>query len=164
MTHARAEQPATDVLAAEEFGVPAPDPVFRLQAEPATDVLAAEEFGVPAPDPAFRVQVGPPMDVLAAEEFGVPAPDPALRPEELVLPADLVGAEPRDVLVAEEFAMPAPDEAHVPPRSVRRRRTAIGRAILIGLPVSLGMLLLRRRRRRPKLSRRARLLRMGRRG
>jgi hypothetical protein len=164
MTHPRAEEPATDVLAAEEFGVPAPDPAIRVQAKPATDVLAAEEFGVPAVDPAFRLHAGPPMDVLAAEEFGVPAADPALHPEHLVLPADLVGAEPRDVLVAEEFAMPAPDEARVPPRSRGRRRIAIGRAILIGLPVTLGTMLLRRRRHRPKLSRRARLTRRGRRG
>jgi hypothetical protein len=163
MTQPRAHEPVTDVLAAEEFGVPAADPAFRLHAEPPTDVLAAEEFGVPAVDPAFRVQAEPATDVLAAEEFGVPAPDPALRPEDLALPADLVGAEPRDVLVAEEFAMPAPDEARVRPRAVGRRRTAVGRAILIGLPMTLGTVLLRRRRRRAKLSRRARLLRLGRR-
>jgi hypothetical protein len=38
---------AHDVLAAEEFGVPAPDPA--LHRDEAHDVLAAEEFGVPAP-------------------------------------------------------------------------------------------------------------------
>ena len=62
----------------------------------------------------------PVTDVLAAEEFVVPAPDPALTPENLDLPADLVGSEPRDVLAAEEFAMPAPDEARV------RRLSATG--------------------------------------
>ena len=57
---------------------------------PVTDVLAAEEFGVPAPDPALtpeeldlpRDLVGDqPRDVLAAEEFAMPAPDEArVRP------------------------------------------------------------------------------------
>ncbi len=54
--------------------------------EPAHDVLAAEEFGVPAPDPSLHH--GPvtlpddprglaaPHDVLAAEEFAMPAPRP----------------------------------------------------------------------------------------
>ena len=51
-----------------------------------TDVLAAEEFGVPAPDPAFQPEdlrlpadlVGnEPRDVLAAEEFAMPAPEEA---------------------------------------------------------------------------------------
>jgi len=53
---------------------------------PATDVLAAEEFVVPAPDPALTPErlvlpsdlVGSePRDVLAAEEFAMPAPDEA---------------------------------------------------------------------------------------
>jgi hypothetical protein len=70
-------------------------------------VLAAEEFGVPAPDPALADTEA--HDVLAAEEFAVPAPDPTLHHPPVVLPADLTGAEePRDVLAAEEFAMPAP--------------------------------------------------------
>jgi hypothetical protein len=56
---------------------------------PVTDVLAAEEFGVPAPDPALtpeeldlpRDLVGDqPRDVLAAEEFAMPAPDEARVP------------------------------------------------------------------------------------
>jgi hypothetical protein len=57
---------------------------------PVTDVLAAEEFGVPASDPALtpeeldlpRDLVGDkPRDVLAAEEFAMPAPDEArVRP------------------------------------------------------------------------------------
>jgi hypothetical protein len=148
MADPRAEAPATDVLAAEEFGVPAPDPVFHLRSEPASDVLAAEEFGVPAPDPVFRDQVGPPTDVLAAEEFGVPAPDPAFRHETLSLPEDLVGDEPRDVLVAEEFAMPAPDEARVSPHPVSRRGLPIARVLALALPVVSAGVYLRRRRQR----------------
>jgi hypothetical protein len=54
--------------------------------EPAHDVLAAEEFAMPAPDPA--IHHGPvvlpndltgaqePRDVLAAEEFALPAGPP----------------------------------------------------------------------------------------
>jgi hypothetical protein len=56
---ASAEDPAHDVLAAEEFAVPAPDPDLhhhdpvRLPADPTGiaephDVLAAEEFPIPA--------------------------------------------------------------------------------------------------------------------
>jgi hypothetical protein len=52
--------------------------------EPAHDVLAAEEFGVPAPDPGLHhgpvtlpddpTGIAEPHDVLAAEEFALPAP------------------------------------------------------------------------------------------
>lgn len=54
--------------------------------EQPTDVLAAEEFVVPAPDPALHPEklqlpadlVGAePRDVLVAEEFAMPAPDEA---------------------------------------------------------------------------------------
>ena len=97
-------EPAHDILAAEEFGVPAPDPA--LHHESAHDILAAEEFGVPAPDPALHHESA--HDILAAEEFGVPAPDPALHHGPVTLPGDPTGiAEPHDVLAAEEFAMPA---------------------------------------------------------
>jgi hypothetical protein len=72
----------------------------------AHDVLAAEEFGVPAPDPALHRDEA--HDVLAAEEFVVPAPDPAIRRGPVDLPGDPTGiAEPHDVLAAEEFALPA---------------------------------------------------------
>jgi hypothetical protein len=118
--------------------------------EPVSDVLAAEAFGVPAPDPAFRLQVEPPTDVLAAEEFGVPAPDPGLRPEALLLPEDLVGNEPRDVLVAEEFAMPAPDEARVRPPAIVRQGLPIARLVAINLPPLLGAAWLFRRLHRRK--------------
>ncbi len=74
------------------------------QEENAHDVLAAEEFGVPARDPALESA----HDVLAAEEFGVPAGDPALHHGPVTLPDDPTGiVEPHDVLAAEEFAMPA---------------------------------------------------------
>ncbi|HLW96166.1 MAG TPA: hypothetical protein VKS25_12375 [Solirubrobacteraceae bacterium] len=58
-----------------------------------TDVLAAEEFGVPAPDPALQPEKlqlptdlvgGEPRDVLVAEEFAMPAPDEArVKPSRL---------------------------------------------------------------------------------
>jgi hypothetical protein len=53
------------------------------------DVLAAEEFAVPAPDPALHHEhldlppdlIGEePRDVLAAEEFAMPAPEEAHHP------------------------------------------------------------------------------------
>jgi hypothetical protein len=58
-------------------------------AEPAHDVLAAEAFGVPAPDPVLHhgpvvlpedpSGIEEPHDVLAAEEFAMPAPAPGSR-------------------------------------------------------------------------------------
>jgi hypothetical protein len=88
----------------------------------AHDVLAAEEFGMPAPDPALHRE--PAHDVLAAEEFGVPARDPALHRGPVTLPSDPTGiAEPHDVLAAEEFAMPAPRRHETPGASAPRRRT-----------------------------------------
>jgi hypothetical protein len=51
--------------------------------EPARDILAAEAFAVPAPDPALRREplvlpedpsgIAEPHDILAAEEFAMPA-------------------------------------------------------------------------------------------
>src|ERR1700753_3505480 len=55
-------------------------------ADEPTNVLAAEEFVVPAPDPALQPEVlrlpadlvgNEPRDVLAAEEFAMPAPEEA---------------------------------------------------------------------------------------
>ncbi|HWE09312.1 MAG TPA: hypothetical protein VG325_08155 [Solirubrobacteraceae bacterium] len=53
------------------------------------DVLAAEEYGVPAPDPGLHhgpvelpddpTGIAEPHDVLAAEEFAMPAPPPGAR-------------------------------------------------------------------------------------
>src|SRR5579862_95618 len=58
-----------------------------------TDVLAAEEFGVPAPDPALQPEIlvlpsdlvgAEARDVLVAEEFAMPAPDEArVKPSRL---------------------------------------------------------------------------------
>jgi hypothetical protein len=70
------------------------------------DVLAAEEFVVPAADP--RLHGDEPHDVLAAEEFELGAADPALHHGRVVPPSDPSGIEePHDVLAAEEFAVPA---------------------------------------------------------
>jgi hypothetical protein len=54
--------------------------------EPVHDVLAADEFALPAPDPRLRhwpvvlpddpTGIAEPHDVLAAEEFALPAPTP----------------------------------------------------------------------------------------
>jgi hypothetical protein len=88
--------------------------------EPARDVLAAEEFVLPAPDPVLQERRGSdPHDVLAAEEFGVGVADPALHHGPLELPEDPSGiSAPHDVLAAEEFALPAPPPGGAaPPRS-----------------------------------------------
>jgi hypothetical protein len=55
--------------------------------EPAHDVLAAEEFAMPAPDPSLHhgpvrlpddpTGIAEPHDVLAAEEFAMPAAHPS---------------------------------------------------------------------------------------
>jgi hypothetical protein len=98
----------------------------------AHDVLAAEEFGLPAPDPALHRE--PARDVLAAEEFGMPAGDPALHHGPVTLPSDPTGiAEPHDVLAAEEFAMPAgrgdPNASGAQPRLDPRRRLLAAAAL-----------------------------------
>jgi hypothetical protein len=54
-----AEEPPHDILAAEEFAVPAPDPRLHHR-EPI--VLPPDPTGIPQPH-----------DVLAAEEFPIPA-------------------------------------------------------------------------------------------
>jgi hypothetical protein len=75
-------------------------------AEGPHDVLAAEEFVVPAPDPGLHVEQ--PHDVLAAEEFELGAADPALHHGRVTPPPDPSGIDrPHDVLAAEEFAVPA---------------------------------------------------------
>jgi hypothetical protein len=80
----------------------------KRSGEPAHDVLAAEEFVMPAPDPKLHHEAA--HDVLAAEEFVVPAADRSLLYRGPVqLPDDPTGiAEAHDVLAAEEFALPAP--------------------------------------------------------
>ncbi len=119
-----------DVLAAEAFVLPAPDP--RLAGRDAHDVLAAEEFVLPAPDPRLTIH-GQPL---------------ALPPD----PKDPAGVEPaRDVLAAEEFAMPAPVSRDAAdgsdPADARRRIRSRG---LMG--VAALALLVRRRLRRQRLS------------
>jgi hypothetical protein len=57
--HTRTEEPAHDVLAAEEFAVPAPDPSLH----PHRVVLPDDPSGIAEPH-----------DILAAEEFAMPAP------------------------------------------------------------------------------------------
>jgi hypothetical protein len=62
--------------------------MMRLMRDDPHDILAAEEFVLPAPDPTLRrprlpedpTGVAEPHDVLAAEEFPFPAPPE--RPQE----------------------------------------------------------------------------------
>jgi hypothetical protein len=117
----------------------------RSNEEAAHDVLAAEEFVVPAPDPALHRD--PAHDVLAAEEFGVPAGDPSLRHGPVTLPSDPTGiAEPHDVLAAEEFAMPAPPPgSHEASPATRSRRRP---AALIAAGALAALVALRARKRR----------------
>ena len=60
-----AEDPPHDILAAEEFAVPAPDPELH---HPEPVVLPPDPTGIPEPH-----------DVLAAEEFPIPAVPPKHR-------------------------------------------------------------------------------------
>ena len=62
-----------------------PDMHQGVPEERARDILAAEAFAVPAPDPRLRHDVvvpadpagiAEPHDILAAEEFAMPAPGP----------------------------------------------------------------------------------------
>jgi hypothetical protein len=105
--------------------------------DPAHDVLAAEEFGMPAPDPALHREEA--HDVLAAEEFGMGSRDPRLHHGPVTLPSDPSGiSEPHDVLAAEEFAMPAGRGLETPEApSPRRRRTALAAAALALLATRL---------------------------
>jgi hypothetical protein len=113
-----------------------------LDHDPAHDVLAAEEFGMPAPDRALHRE--PARDVLAAEEFGMPARDPALHHGPVTLPGDPTGiAEPHDVLAAEEFAMPAGRRHETPEAPAPQRRRAALAAAALAL---LATFLLRKRR------------------
>ena len=115
----------------------------RHDNDPAHDVLAAEEFGMPAPDPGLHQESA--HDILAAEEFGMPARDPALHHGPVKLPSDPTGiAEPHDVLAAEEFALPTPRghaAIEVSPQP-RHRRTVLAAAAL----ALLATFLLRKRR------------------
>ncbi|HWE34640.1 MAG TPA: hypothetical protein VG410_14205 [Solirubrobacteraceae bacterium] len=120
---------------------------MALREEPPHDVLAAEEFGVPAPDPTLAELEA--HDVLAAEEFAMPAPDPTIHHPPVVLPADLTGAtEPRDVLAAEEFAMPAPPEHPAGAVALRRAQWSGAGKAIAGMAAFAGARRLARRLRR----------------
>ena len=65
------------VAIAEDADPNRPPAVDPLGIDKPHDVLAAEEFAMPAPDNRFPVDplgTSQPHDVLAAEEFGMPAP------------------------------------------------------------------------------------------
>lgn len=112
---------------------------------PARDVLAAEEFAVPAPDPKLHRE--PPHDVLAADEFAVPAPDPDLHHGPVRLPEDPTGIPaPHDVLAAEEFALPAPSPHPAGEPDAPARTSAARRGALLAAG-ALALLLARRRHR-----------------
>jgi hypothetical protein len=83
------------------------EPIERAGQDPAHDVLAAEAFAVPAPDPELRQRavvlpedpsgIAEPHDILAAEEFAMPAAGPAAtrgsasRPKRGLAAAALLG-------------------------------------------------------------------------
>jgi hypothetical protein len=138
------EQQARDVLAAEEFGVPAGDP--RLHSESPHDVLSAEEYALPAPDP--RLHRSRPHDILAAEEFEVPDRDPALHHGPVALPGDPTGiAGPHDVLAAEEFALPAGRHALVAEEPAATREGPGRAAVVAGGGLALLVAVLARKSR-----------------
>jgi hypothetical protein len=112
------------------------------------DILAAEEFGMPAPDPLLHVvHVEPAHDVLAAEEFGMPAEDPALRRTPVRLPEEpYPAAAAHDVLAAEEFAMPAGRVG--PPAGPVERAGGVGRLAAGAVAALAGAALVIRRRSR----------------
>ena len=121
-------------------------PMPEIEREGAHDVLAAEAFAMPAPDPT--IHAADVHDVLAAEMFAMPARDPTLHHGPVVLPVDLTGArEPRDVFAAEEFAMPAPPVHVTEPRSWSAGGGRRGSAARVGF-AALGLIVVRRRLRR----------------
>jgi hypothetical protein len=109
------------------------------------DILAAEEFGVPATDPYLHADE--PHDVLAADEFEVGASDPTLHHGPLQIPDDLRGnPEAHDVLAAEEFPVPAGPRGHNHDKldgGMPRHRTWIA-VTLAGLSVAAAIVLRRR--------------------
>jgi hypothetical protein len=76
------EESAHDILAAEAFAVPAPDPRLRhdleLPGDPAGivephDILAAEEFAMPAPEVEARTQRSSPGQQRLRRSLGLSA-------------------------------------------------------------------------------------------
>ncbi|HET9074577.1 MAG TPA: hypothetical protein VFN48_08355 [Solirubrobacteraceae bacterium] len=121
--------------------------------EPPHDVLAAEEFALPAPDPGLAESSA--HDVLAAEEFVVPAPDPrlAIGARPLVPPPDPydpAGQEPaHDVLAAEEFAVPGTVSLHAAePLAAATPAAPAARRLIPWVLAGVGVVVLTRRRRR----------------
>ena len=86
--HPAGKEPAHDILAAEAFAMPAPDPALRRslvlpddptgRAEP-HDILAAEEFAMPAPGPGTRAQRGPGRRARVGSWLGLAAAVLALK-------------------------------------------------------------------------------------
>ncbi|HSO97503.1 MAG TPA: hypothetical protein VLP43_00995, partial [Solirubrobacteraceae bacterium] len=92
------------------------------RADEAHDVLAADEFAMPASDPELHARAEPAHDVLAADEYGMPAADPDLHHRHVALPPDPTGlTEAHDVLAAEAYAMPAPRRSEPGAGLVERR-------------------------------------------
>jgi len=113
--------------------------------EQAHDVLAAEEFGMPAPDPALHEAAEDAHDVLAAEEFGMGSADPSLHHGPLQLPDDPSGiAEPHDVLAAEEFGVPAGRPPAPVMASADRAGGRAGVAAALGLGTAVAIWLRKR--------------------
>ncbi len=110
----------------------------------AHDVLAAEEFTVPAGDPSLRREA--PHDVLVADEFAMGTRDPALAHAPVQLPAEpYPAAEAHDVLAAEEFAMPAGRVAVAPRTGAGGGAARRGRLLVAGALAGVAAVLVRRR-------------------
>jgi hypothetical protein len=114
----------------------------KREEEPAHDVLAADEFAVHTADPGLA----PAHDVLAADEFALPARDPSFHHPPVVLPEDPSGiAGPHDVLAAEAWAMPATRPAADPVALARRHSRSLWRLVLAAAAGVLVARLLSRR-------------------
>jgi hypothetical protein len=83
----------------------------------AHDVLAAEEFAVPGPDPALH----PPPVVLPEDPTGISAPHDVLAAEEFAMPA-VVETKRRSVAESPHWAKLGAAAALLAVLGVRRRR------------------------------------------
>jgi hypothetical protein len=118
------------------------------RSDDAHDVLAADEFAMPASDPELHARAEPAHDVLAADEYGMPGADPDLHHRHVALPPDPAGlAEPHDVLAAEAYAMPAPRSGE-PGMRLAQRPDAGSRIVLEAGVLLVALLLVRRLLRR----------------
>jgi len=92
-------------------------PLDRSGADEPHDILAAEEFAIPQPEPGVPHDPDPrPHDVLAAEEFAFPAPG------EPAGPAARGGSLPRAAVAAAALIALAAGLRGRARRSRRRRR------------------------------------------